>query len=980
MVKNNKKEKKISRYTVFFITMAVIFTILIVRLLFLQVVMVEEYREEASKKHYKNVSKVAPRGDIIDRKGEVLATSKQSYALMFTETPESKEVFFDTMEKVFKILDENKISIVDEFPITVEPKFEFKFNAVDEASKQWMELRFKKDRGFQEDIINKLYKGKSESDLSKAELQKVDEELLKITAEEAFNKLFNEYKEQFKKNYEIDIDKKNYSLTDKRRYIIVLDSIKIQSYSGYKPVVISNSLDKEVAFIFEQLQPDLPGIMVETQPIRNYPNGELGSAFLGYTAKIDSWEKEKFEEKGYDVSADKVGKVGLEFSFESILKGTKGQESIEVNKQGRKVKTLGEVEAYPGKTLQLNIDKNIQSVAERALDDTMADLQKQGRRNDVDTTNATRGAAIVMEAKTGKILALASRPGYDPNIFTLTPELSSKYFNSDLEKMGKEYIEKRGLTSISGILDENELSSLSYEQKVDKLLNRMFSLDTTIENNTKSRQDSYDIFPKPLYNYATLSLIPPGSVFKPLTGLAGLEEGVIDLSTTINDAGEYNKRYSDYKGACWIYNQSGGSHGSIDIREALKVSCNYFFYEVADRLFAKGGEKSSGLDYIAKYAWKFGLGVEPNSNKEPKTGIEIPENFGQVYNYESSKNKFANEYVEQIANYLNIGIDSINTTPHYKPIDIRRKNEVGSDKEKSEIAKINEKKTILIDAIKEEMKKDVKGKEEEIVPKMEKLLKDLIESVPEFKEKKYTDKDIKNMAIAINYAIADAISNKKSAANAYDASIGQGMNQFTPLQLTNYMATLVNGGYRYEMQLVDKIIDPVTGEETVIKPQLLDKFDINPEYLEAIKQGMGDVVSATEGTGATAFTNYPLKHGGKTGSSTFNQNQEEALGRTSYAVFLGFAPFDDPEIVTCVIIFDGGHGGYAGPVVRAIYEEYFKEELLKVEPGYGFMYPETQNNSNQDNTTNNEATNNNNNENTENNNQEDTLDQNNDNQ
>ena len=103
---------------------------------------------------------------------------------------------------------------------------------------------------------------------------------------------------------------------------------------------------------FEQLQPDLPGIMVETQPIRSYPNGELGSAFLGYTAKIDSWEKEKFEEKGYDVSSDKVGKAGLEYSFESILKGTKGQESIEVNKQGRKVKTLGEVEAYPGKNFK----------------------------------------------------------------------------------------------------------------------------------------------------------------------------------------------------------------------------------------------------------------------------------------------------------------------------------------------------------------------------------------------------------------------------------------------------------------------------------------------------------------------------------------------------------------------------------------------------------------------------------------------------
>lgn len=972
MVKNNKKEKKFSRYTVFFIAMAVIFTILIVRLLFLQVVMVEEYREEASKKHYKNVSKVAPRGNIIDKNGQILATSKQSYALMFTETPESREVFFDTMEKVFKVLDENKTPIVDEFPITVEPKFEFKFNAADEASRRWMELRFKKDKGFQDDdAIKKLYKGKSEDQLSEAELQKVDEELLKITAEEAFNKLFDEYKEQFKKSYDIDIDKKNYSLADKRRFIIVLDSIKMQSYSGYKPVVISNSLNKDVAFIFEQLQPDLPGIMVETQPIRSYPNGELGSAFLGYTAKIDSWEKEKFEEKGYDISSDKVGKAGLEYSFESILKGTKGQESIEVNKQGRKVKTLGEVEAYPGKTLKLNIDKNIQSAAERALDDTMENLQKQGRVNDVDTTNATRGAAIVMEAKTGKILALASRPGYDPNIFTLTPELTAKYYNSDLAKTGKEYIEKRGLASMSGILSDNDLATLSYEQRVNKLVDKMFPLDKRIEGNTKYREDSYDIFPKPLYNYATLSLTPPGSVFKPLTGFAGLEEGVIDLTTTIYDDGEYNKRYSDYQGACWIYNQNGGSHGDVDIRRALEVSCNYFFYDVADRLFAKGGDKSSGLDYIAKYAWKFGLGVDKNSNKEPKTGIEIPENFGQVYNYESSKNKFTNEYVDQLAGFLNEGKDSINTEPHYKPINIRRKDEVGSDKEKSEIAKVNEKKTVLIDAIKEEMQKEVKGKEQEIVPKMEKLLRDLIDSVPEFKEENYTDKDISNMAIAINYSISDAVSNRKSAANAYDASIGQGMNQFTPLQLTNYMATLVNGGSRYEMRLVDSIIDPVTGEETVIKPQLLEKFDINPEYLQAMKEGMKDVVSSTEGTGATAFENYPLLHGGKTGSATFN-NSEDALGRTSYAVYLGFAPLDDPEIVTCVIIFDGGHGGYAGPVVRAIYEEYFKEELLKQNPGYQFMYPEMQNNSNKNNATNNEAE--------ENNPQEDALNQNTDNQ
>ena len=933
MVKN-KKKKNFSRYSVFFIAIGFIFVLILSRLLLLQIVMVDEYREQASKKHYKNVSKVAPRGDIVDRNNKVLATSKQSYTLMFTETPESKESFFKTMEKVFNILETNKIPMVDEFPIVVTPSIQFKFKATDEESRRWMELRFKKDRGLEESIIKKLYKDKkTEDELTKEQVKKLNEELLKVSAEDVFNKLLEKY----------NLDEKNYTLEQKRKFLIVLDSIEMQSYSGYKPVVISNNLKKEDAFIFEQLQPELPGIIIETQPIRYYPNGELGSAFLGYTSKIDSWEKEKYEEKGYDVSTDSIGKAGLEASYENILKGTKGQESIEVNKQGRKVKTLGEVEAYPGKTLKLNIDRDLQAVTEKALDDTMEKLRKQGRYNDVNSANATRGAAIVMEAKTGKILSLASRPGYDPNIFTvpgkLTPELSDQYFNPDLTKKGKQYIEANGLANIPGILTDQELATMSYEQRVNTLLNRMFPLDTSIEGNTTLREDIYDIFPKPFYNYATFSLIPPGSVFKPLTAVAGLTEGVIDPTTTIYDDGEYNKRYPDYHGACWIYNNGGGSHGAINVREALKVSCNYFFFDVADRLFAKGKEKSSGLDYLAKYAWKFGLGIDPNSDKKPTTGIEIAENFGQVYNYESSKNKFANEYVNQLVNFLNTGINSINATPHYKAIDITRKDEEGSGKEKELIAKINEKKTVLIDSIKEEMKKESKAKEEEIVPKMETLLKEVIEVSPELKAKKYSDDDIKNMAIAINYSIGDCVSNRKSGANAYDASIGQGMNYFTPLQLVNYMATLVNGGYRYELHLVDSIIDPITGEEKKIEPVVLDKIDLNPQHVEAIKQGMRDVTSSTEGTGATAFIGYPLTHAGKTGSSNFSQDKEDALGRTSYAVYLGFAPYENPEIVTCVVIFDGGHGGFDGPVVRAIYEEYFRDEILKVDPSYNFMYP-----------------------------------------
>lgn len=128
----------------------------------------------------------------------------------------------------------------------------------------------------------------------------------------------------------------------------------------------------------------------------------------------------------------------------------------------------------------------------------------------------------------------------------------------------------------------------------------------------------YDVFPKPLYNYATQTLMPSGSTFKPITAIAGLEEGVIDSSTTILDDGIFNKYVKDFKGSCWIYNEGGGSHGLIDVKTALEVSCNYFFFEVGHRLFQKGG-----LDLLAKYAWKLGLGVNPKSKAKMTTGIEI---------------------------------------------------------------------------------------------------------------------------------------------------------------------------------------------------------------------------------------------------------------------------------------------------------------------------------------------------------------------
>ncbi|WP_404987747.1 penicillin-binding transpeptidase domain-containing protein [Clostridium culturomicium] len=929
---NDNNKKDLSRYKVFYIAMGVIFAIISARLIYLQVVMVDEYRDKANNNNYMNVSVPAARGDIIDADGNVFATSVQSYTLDFTETPESKANFYSTMKKVFEILEEKKIPMVDDFAIVInsEGKLEFNFQSTDEQSRRWLELRFKKDRGFDEIIARKEYGDDVKmSELDDEQNAKIEELLLQITAEEAFRQLEKDY--GITQYYEC-------TLEEERNLIIIKDNLKMSSYSGYDQITIANSLDQETAFVFQQLQASLPGISVDNKPMRYYPENDLGSAFLGYISAIDPWNEEVYEEQGYNVNTDEVGKTGIEAAFEADLKGTKGQQRIQVNKAGRRVAVLGEVEAYAGDTVKLNIDMDIQKVAEKALDDTLEQIRNQSGKK---TENATRGAVVVMKT-TGEVLALASRPGFDSNMFTvpglLTPEISQEYFNPDLEKKGREYIESRGLANLEGILSRDELNSLSYEERVELVLNRMFPLDDRIEGNTTIREDFYDIFPKPFYNYATQSLVPPGSTFKPVTVLAGLEEGVITPYTTIYDNGHYNSRYPDYKGACWIYNKYRGSHGWINAAKALEVSCNYFMYDVADRLYAKTGGDINTLDFLAQYAWKLGLGVPRGSDIKPTTGIEITENFGQVYNYESSKDTLTNAYINQLVEFLEQGINSRDSRVHYKPFDIVKVPEFGSGKELEQKKLTNSKKKALVDALKEEIKRETKAEENEIIERFTGLIQEVIKSDKAIEAIGYTDDDIYYIALAMFHCVNDARTSINSAANAYDASIGQGMNYFTPLQVASYIATLVNGGNRYEVKLVDKVLDSETGE--VIKdytPQIISKAEFNQSNIDAVKAGMRDVTAGENGTTNGVFNGFPIPSGGKTGTSNVvDEKIQDAIGRNAAGLYVGFAPYDNPEIVVCSILFDSD--GDRGTIARATFEEYFREAILEMNPGYKFMY------------------------------------------
>jgi len=93
-----------------------------------------------------------------------------------------------------------------------------------------------------------------------------------------------------------------------------------------------------------------------------------------------------------------------------------------------------------------------------------------------------------------------------------------------------------------------------------------------------------------------------------------------------------------------------------------------------------------------------------------------------------------------------------------------------------------------------------------------------------------------------------------------------------------------------------------------------------------------------EGTASSTFNGFPISNGGKTGSATFQNNQHD-FGREAFGVYAGFAPLENPKIAVCIVVYDGAHGGYVAPVAKAIYETYFKNDILAQNPSYQFMYP-----------------------------------------
>ncbi len=484
-------DKKNVRYNILTIIVYIIGIILIIQLFNLQIVHGEEYLEQSSSRLTRETTIVAARGNILDRNGNALASTVNQYNLDIYKSKIDNKTLNNTILQAIEVLEKNEDIYKDNFPITINNNVaEFKIS--DQELKNWL-------------TSNEFSEKASAQEVLKSYIDK----------------------------YEIEAENE----AQARKIVAIRYGIEKEGYSSMSAYTIAENISTKSVAEFEEKNLNFPGIDISTTSVRKYLRGSLASHTIGYVGKIN--EDELKSNEGYSMN-DYIGKTGIEYVFEKYLRGTNGKKQIDMSIDGT---TTGEYiteEAIQGNDVVLTIDANLQEATETALKNNIEKIRTGGFS---ETRDVNAGAAVVLDVKTGEVLALASYPDFEPDLF------------------------------VNGISTEkwNEY--------------------------TKGEESA-------LVNRAIQSAYAPGSTFKMISAIAGLETGVVTRTETIYDTGVYP---GGYHPKCWYYTRYGRGHGALNVSGAIKNSCNYYFYELITRM---------GIENLEKYATYFGLGQ--------KTNIELP--------------------------------------------------------------------------------------------------------------------------------------------------------------------------------------------------------------------------------------------------------------------------------------------------------------------------------------------------------------------
>ena len=535
----NQDERKtaVRRMMLLIAAAAVIIGLYGFRLIFLQLVNGDSFTAQATNTTDYKFTVTAARGDIVDSKGERIASSTTGYNVVLNKLLMGDEDLDTMLQKIVGLLGKNGESWNDSLLIgQPDAAGHYEFTAAsDNATEQKALAAMKDNLGLQQ----------------------------YATADDVMEKLVEDY------------DLADFSLYWQRVLSGIHYEMQLQAFSNVNNFVMAENVSEATVATIKENSLSLPGVEIVETSTRSYEQGTVLPHVLGRVGKItaEKWKVTDengqvtypLKEKGYNMN-DIIGISGLESAYEDELRGKDGVETITRNSDGVIVNTALTTVPEPGHTVQLTIDSEFQ----KAVDQALAKNVEWIKNTYADSKQANAGAVVVIDVKTGGVLAASNYPSFDQNLY------AAQY---------SEYS-----------ADEN----------------------------------------MPLFNRALQGLYTPGSTYKPSVAVAGLDTGLLNRNSTVNCTRVYTY-YKDYRPRCA---QHGHGNGPIDVINAIKWSCNIFFYDVGRRLTS---------DVYDAYAYKLGLGQ--------RTGVEVSEALGHL----TTKND--SNYTESLDIQAAIGQGNTAVTP-----------------------------------------------------------------------------------------------------------------------------------------------------------------------------------------------------------------------------------------------------------------------------------------------------------------------------
>lgn len=591
----------------------------------------------------------------------------------------------------------------------------------------------------------------------------------------------------------------------------IAEIVRINNPLQYIPAVITSGIPITQAYTIEQESIFLPGVRVLPEPLRYYPSGEYTSFIVGFMGPLpnENWLNLGL---GYQRD-DRVGWAGLESSMELEMAGTKGERQIEVDWTGRELRQIGlATDPVAGLNLHLTLDIDLQIIATEILRQALEQREAVPARDSItgeeSFVEVEQGAVVVMNPKTGEVLAMVSIPSFD---------------------------------------------------------NNRFQTEVPVEYYLTQSRNVY----QPFVNHAVSSIYPPGSTFKIVPGSASLQEGTVTASRLILGTGEIsiqNQFAPNDPGraqtfVCWFR----AGHGPMNAITGLANSCDIYYYKISGG-FDQDGEfvEGLGIDRLSRYASQFGFGRVQ--------GIELP-------------------------------LEAAGDLP--------------------------------------------------------------------------PDRGWKARVYGEPWSTGDD----------YNMGIGQGFLTASPMQVAQMAAVVANGGFLYRPTIVHHMTDsdgnvvftddnsqivararlggdgriiltdadgnPIddpsfnvrfdANGEYIYQPEVLNAVEVDRQHLETIAEGMKLVNTFIDEdtfyTGATYvdwLEPFGIVTAGKTGTAEFCDNIaiekgwcsfDDILNRRilpTHSWYVGYAPFDDPEIVVAAFLYHGGEGSqWAAPVACNVMAAYF---------------------------------------------------------